>query len=66
MRTDILLEVVDHLLPMLKILDSEKDGHGEGEETDQPENDLKSEALIKLDFCHQKMSGFPNTSHPVY
>jgi hypothetical protein len=53
MGADVLLEVVDHLFSMLKVLDGEKDGHGEGEETDQSEDDLKTEAFIKLNLSHQ-------------
>ena len=48
MGADVLLEVVDHLFLMVKVLDGEKDGHGEGEKTDQPKDDLKAKAFIKL------------------
>jgi hypothetical protein len=53
MGTDILLEVVDHLFPMVKVLDGEKDGHGEGEKTDQSKDDLEAEAFIKLNSSHR-------------
>jgi len=66
MGTDVFLEVIDHLFSMLKILDSEKDGHGEGEETDQANDDLKSETFIKLNFSHQNMSEFPKSLYPLY
>jgi hypothetical protein len=46
MGADVLLEVVDHLFSMLKVLDGEKNGHGEGEKTNQAEDDLKAEAFI--------------------
>jgi hypothetical protein len=52
MGTDVFLEVVDHLFSMVKVLDDEEDGHGEGEQTDQSENDLKAEAFIKLHLSH--------------
>ncbi len=52
MGADVFLEVIDHLFSVLKILDSEKDGHGDGEETDQAKDDLKSETLVKLDLSH--------------
>jgi hypothetical protein len=51
--TDVLLEVGDHLFTMVEILDDEKDGHGEGEKTDQSKNNLKAKALIKLNPPHR-------------
>ena len=53
MGADVLLEVVDHLSSMVKVLDGEKDGHGEGEKTDQLKDDLKAEAFIKLNLSHR-------------
>ena len=38
---------------MVKVLDGEKNGHGEGEKTDQAEDNLKAEAFIKLNLSHQ-------------
>jgi hypothetical protein len=38
---------------MVKVLDGEKDGHGEGEKTDQPKDDLKAKAFIKLNLSHR-------------
>jgi hypothetical protein len=52
MGADVFLEIGDHLFPMVKVLDDEEDGHGEGEQNNQPENDLKAEAFIKLDLSH--------------
>ncbi len=52
MRADILLEIVDHLFSMLKVLDREENGHGEGEQGDESYDDLESEAFIKLDLSH--------------
>lgn len=52
MGTDVILEISDHLFSMVKVLDNEEDGHGEGEQTHQSENDLKTEAFIKLDLSH--------------
>ena len=60
MGTDVFLEVVDHLFSMVKILDSEKDGHGEGEKTDQAKDDFKSETLVKLDLSHRR---YPTSSN---
>jgi hypothetical protein len=34
MGADILLEVTDHLFSVLKVLDGEENGHGEGEYAD--------------------------------
>jgi hypothetical protein len=56
MRTDVLLEIMDHLFPVLKILDSEKDGHRDCEETDQSKDDLKSETFIEPDLSHENGS----------
>jgi len=53
MGADVLLEGVNHLFPMLKVLEGEKNGHGEGEKTNQTEDDLKAEAFIKFNFFHQ-------------
>jgi hypothetical protein len=53
MGTDVFLEVGDHLFSVVKILDGEKDGHGEGEKTDQSEDDLKTKALIEFDLPHR-------------
>jgi hypothetical protein len=53
MGADVFLEVVDHLFSMVKVLDDEEDGHGEGEQTNQSENDLKAEAFIKLNLSHR-------------
>src|SRR4030042_5005083 len=53
MRAGVLLEIGDHLLLVVKVLDNKKDGHGEGEKTDQADDDLKAEAFIKLNFFHQ-------------
>src|SRR4030042_2369063 len=53
MRADVLLEIGDHLLLVVKVLDNKKDGHGEGKETDHSKDDLKAEAFIKLNFSHQ-------------
>jgi hypothetical protein len=52
MGADVLLKVGDHLLSMVKILDDKKDGHGEGEKTDQSKDDLKAKALMKLNLSH--------------
>jgi hypothetical protein len=53
MGADILLKVVDHLFSVVKVLDGKKDGHGEGEKTDQSEDDLKAKALIEFDLSHR-------------
>jgi hypothetical protein len=37
---------------MVKVLDDEENGHGEREQTNQSEDDLKAEAFIKLDLSH--------------
>jgi hypothetical protein len=37
---------------MVKVLDDEEAGQGEGEQTNQSENDLKAEAFIKLHLSH--------------
>jgi hypothetical protein len=52
MGADVFLEIGDHLFSMVKVLDDEEDGHGEGEQTDQSENDLKTEAFVKLHLFH--------------
>jgi hypothetical protein len=52
MGADVFLEVGDHLFPMIEVLDSEKDGHGEGEKTDQSKNDFKPEAIMELNLSH--------------
>ena len=54
------MEVIEHLFPMLKILDSEEDGHGDGEETDQAKDDLESETLVKFDLSHRR---YPTSSN---
>lgn len=53
MGTDVLLKVVNHLLPVLKVLDGKKDRHRDGEETDQSEDDLEAKAFIKFDPSHR-------------
>lgn len=53
MRADVLLKVVDHLFSVVIVLDGKKDGHGEGEKTDQPKDDLKAKAFIKFDLSHR-------------
>jgi hypothetical protein len=53
MGADVLLKVGNHLFSMVKILDNKKDGHGEGEKTDQSKDDLKAKALIKLNLSHR-------------
>ncbi len=52
MGADVFLEVGDHLFSMVEVLDDEEDGHGESEQTDQSENDLKAEAFMKLHLSH--------------
>lgn len=52
MGADILLEVMDHLLSMVKVLDGEEDGHGECEQCNQSYDDLKTEAFIKFYLFH--------------
>jgi hypothetical protein len=58
MGADVLLKVVDHLSPVMKVLDGKKDGHGEGEKTDQSKDDLKAKAFIKFDLSH-RLSSLP-------
>jgi len=53
MGADVFLEIGDHLFSMVEVLDDEEDGHGEGEQTNQSENDLKAEAFIKLNLSHR-------------
>ena len=53
MGTDILLEVANHLVPVLKVLDREHNRHGEGQKGDQSSNDLKAEALVKSYILHR-------------
>jgi hypothetical protein len=60
MGTDVFLEIIDHLFSMVKVLGDEEDGHGEGEQTNQSENDLKTEAFIKLHLSHS-LSIFPDS-----
>jgi hypothetical protein len=36
---------------MVKVLDGEKDGHGEREKTDHSKDDLKTEALKEPNLC---------------
>ncbi len=64
MGTDVFLEIIDHLFSMLKILDGEKDGHREGEETDQAEYNLKSETFVKLNLSHFRHQIPQITSRP--
>ena len=54
MGADVFLQIGDHLSSMVKVLDDEEDGHGEGEQTDESENDLKAEAFIKLHLSHRR------------
>jgi hypothetical protein len=37
---------------MIEVLDREKDGHGEGEKTDQSKNDFEPEAIMELNLSH--------------
>ena len=60
MGTDVFLKVIDHLFSMLKILDSEKDCHGKGEEADQAKDDLESETLEKPNLSHRR---YPTSSN---
>jgi len=53
MRADVLLEIKDHLLAMVKILDNEKNGHGEGEQAGQSSDNFKTKAFIKLYLFHR-------------
>ena len=50
MGADVLPKGVDHLFSVVEVLDGEEEGHGEGEKADQPEDDLKAEALIELNL----------------
>ena len=52
MGADVLLEVVDHLFSMVKVLDGEENGHREGQEGDQSYDDFESEAFIKFYLFH--------------
>lgn len=52
MRADVFLKIGDHLFSMVNVLEDEEDGQGQAEQTDQPENDLKTEAFIKLYLPH--------------
>ena len=52
MGTDVFLKIGDHLFSMVEVLENEEDGQGQGEQTNQSENDLKTEAIIKLDLSH--------------
>ena len=53
MRANVFLQVTDHLLPVLEVLNREENGHGNGEEGNQSYDNLKSEALIKLNLSHR-------------
>jgi hypothetical protein len=53
MGADVFLETGDHLFSMVKVLEGEEDGHGEGEQTNQSENNLKAEAFMKLHLSHR-------------
>jgi hypothetical protein len=61
MGADVFLEVIDHLLSMLKILGSEKDRHGKGKETNQAKDDLESKTLEKPDLSHRRYPTSSNT-----
>ena len=67
MRADIFLEVVDHLFSMLKVLDREEHGHGEGKQGDKSYDDLESEAFIKFNLSHFffKIGLFPKADGPA-
>ncbi len=49
MGANVFLQVGDHLSSMMKVLDGKEDGHGERKKTNQPEDDLETEALKELD-----------------
>ncbi len=53
MGTDVFLQVTDHLFSMVKILNGEENGHGEGEQACQPHDDLKTKGFIKLYLPHR-------------
>ena len=53
MGTDVVPEVADHLVPMLKVLDGEENGHGKGQKADQSRYNLKTKALVKFYLSHR-------------
>jgi hypothetical protein len=66
MGTDILLQIRDHLFPMADILGDEENRHGEGEQADQPCDDLKAEGLIESYLVHPILAGMSFFQTPVF